>query len=451
MVVGPYSTLPLADGTANLYLLRYDKRGALQSPHTFEALKREISTTGATDVFLFSHGWNNVFDQAVARYDSFIRGYMAQRAEFGLPTPPGYRPVLVGVIWPSTSFVMPWEQGPKIAAAPGQVSDDAEEMTRLLTEELAPADAALFAELVDGGQPLGVDQAREAATALTTALSFDGDDGSSGAPSVDDIMSGWMALNGDALEPVDPDEFGTVGKAVTDGVAVAGLTFDPRDLLRMGTVWTMKARAGAVGATGVSSLVQFVLNLEDTDAAPAPRLHLIGHSFGAKVVLSSLGIGDTPRRKAHSVLLLEPAINRWCFAPSVIGTGQPGTPGGYHIVFERVRKPIFATFSVHDQPLHEFFHLAIRKAGELEIAAVGDVERFGALGGYGPNGLDGSAVERPAIEAGSGPYVYPDSALVVAIDGGVDLVHGAAIKNHGDVSNPATWWALHQLTGSGAH
>lgn len=103
-MIGPYEQIPIGNGqSADLYLLRYDGDGRLLSPRT-DAMLRE-ALPDATDVYLFSHGWNNVFDVALKRYRSFIHGYIKQRTEFSLPTPQNYRPILVGVIWPSTSFV----------------------------------------------------------------------------------------------------------------------------------------------------------------------------------------------------------------------------------------------------------------------------------------------------------------------------------------------------------
>jgi alpha-beta hydrolase superfamily lysophospholipase len=40
------------------------------------------------------------------------------------------------------------------------------------------------------------------------------------------------------------------------------------------------------------------------------RLHLLGHSYGAKVLLSALATATLmPGRKAHSMLLLQPAVS----------------------------------------------------------------------------------------------------------------------------------------------
>ena len=83
------------------------------------------------------------------------------------------------------------------------------------------------------------------------------------------------------------------------------------------------------------------------------------------------------------MLLLQAAVNRWCFAKDVAGTGRTG---GYNPVLNRVEKPIMTTFSAYDEPLTKVFHLAMRGGhlGEPDIAALGDPELYGALGGFGP-------------------------------------------------------------------
>jgi hypothetical protein len=443
VVVGPYEHYDIGDGVvADLYLLRYDEHGRLQSPQTEQLLRTAISEQPASDVFLFSHGWNNTFEVAAKRYRDFITGYMRQRAQFGIPLPAAYRPVLVGVIWPSTSFVFPWENGPTIAAAPVDDSSQTEEMLRLLSGGLDPESSATFVERVDGREVVDKVDAEAAAEALISALwpGNDPDDGSN-PPTVDEVINAWQSLEGNTTAgSVSTGGFGTVGRAAPAAAPVAaGFSLDPRDLLRLGTVWKMKGRAGTIGATGVAPLVRHVL--DETDA----RLHMIGHSFGARVMLSALAIGDPPTRNARSMLLLEPAVNRWCFAPKVVGSD---TPGGYYPVLTRVELPVFSTFSKYDIPLHDVFHIAVRGSslGEPAIAAVDDTYRYGALGGFGPEGLDGLSTVEQARPAGSEPYPMPDKVRVVAIDGGIDLGGTPAIAGHGDINSPITWWALHCLT-----
>jgi hypothetical protein len=76
----------------------------------------------------------------------------------------------------------------------------------------------------------------------------------------------------------DLNDFGVVGApALSEPEVAGGFSFDPRDMLRVATVWTMKARAGKVGAVGVGPLVRHILRRDSV-----ARLHLVGHSFGAR-------------------------------------------------------------------------------------------------------------------------------------------------------------------------
>ena len=444
MVVGPFQQVPIGGGaTADLYLLRYDDQGRLRSPLTELQLKGSLG--GVSDVFLFSHGWNNVFAQAVERYRSFIAGYAGQRQQYDLPAPAGYQPLLVGVIWPSTDFVLPWEAGPKIAAAPdpeGPEAAQTEQMLSYVTESLDPDADARLTELVDGLTALDADQARQAAEIALAAL-WPGTDPDNGAPppSVDELLAAWSAMDGaETPAPADPDDFGVVGggPAATSPTAAGGFSLDPRNLLRMATVWKMKARSGQVGVAGVGPLTRHVLS------ESSARLHLIGHSFGARLLLSALA-SEAPARPAHSMLLLQAAVNRWCFARDVAGTGRAG---GYQPVLSRVEKPILTTFSAHDGPLTKVFHLAMRGGhlGEPDIAALGDPELYGALGGFGPAGLGGLGATEPAAIPGREGYAAGGGRKVIAIDGGTKIDGRPAITGHPDISNQTTWWALHCLT-----
>ncbi len=466
-MIGPIEQIPIGGGDhADLYLLRFDKDGGLRSPRTAELML--TAAQQATDVFVFSHGWNNTYAQALDAYRGFAKGFVAQRAQLGGDTPPGYRPLLVGLIWPSTSFVLPWEQGPDIAAGPGTGSGGAtgspgqappdrdaetEAMLADVTDSMSEDDAAELTELVDGQGALSDEQARAAAQLVRSSLWHESDpDSGAPPPDVSEVLEAWQAvaratsgaepLGGD-LDDLDED-FGAVGGGgQTPEVGVApqaagGLRFAPRDVLRLGSVWKMKARAGTVGAKGVSPLLGRLLG------TTSARVHLVGHSFGARVMLSAVAAAPLPR-KVRSLLLLQPAVNRWCFAPDVAGTGRAG---GYSAVPSRVEHPVVTTYSTHDSALHEFFHLAVRggSLGEPDIAAIGDTHLYGALGGYGPGGLaDGDLRRSDALAAGSAPYDLSSPARVVAVDGSLSIDGRPAINGHGDISNPVTWWALRTL------
>lgn len=427
MVVGPYRSVDLGDGrSADLYLLRYDADGMALSPRTTEILQQSLG--GVTDVHVFAHGWNNTFEAAAARYDRFIGEYLKLGA-----ARPGRKLVLVGVIWPSTSFLWPWEQGPDIAAA----GEDArtEEMRQFVAEGADPGTAARLSELVDGRSVLSAPEAPAAVRIVLDSLGGGtGAEDGSAPPAVEEVIDSWTQLGGGSLLPEADDDGGVIGSGSVGSPQIAGDGRDVRDLLRWGTVWKMKARSGKVGFHGVGPLVRHLL--AHSDAA----VHLTGHSFGCRLLMSALAAAE-PARKARSLLLLQPAVNRWCFADDVAGTGHVG---GYRPVLDRVELPVMSTFSEHDWPLRQAFHLAVRGSslGEPDIAAVGDTDRYGALGGWGPAGV--KTTTAPAIGPGAGRYDL-DGARVVAVDGSGQIGGRPAIGDHGDVTNPVTAWALRCL------
>jgi hypothetical protein len=455
MVESPFEQVDIGGGRpADLYLLRYAADGSLISKQSQEGLVQSLA--GRTDVFFFSHGWNNTFDAAAGAYRRFITGYVSQGGGPGALD----KPVLVGVVWPSISFTMPWEEGPFIA---GDSNDD--ERERGLRDEafemLSRPDAERLDDLLSRHGKLPPNEAREAAELMLRFLPGTDPEEGAAAPTADEVLASWDKLDGGtAPPPPDPDEFGqfdpagsVMGQVGDIGVnasstlsqapQAAGFfaNLDSRNLARMGTVWLMKDRAGKVGAYGVAPLFRRILGESDA------RLHLIGHSFGCRLLMSAVSIGVLPR-DVRSTLLLEPAVNRWCFAQNVVGTGRVG---GYRPVLERVELPVLSTMSSHDLPLRQAFHLAVRGSslGEPNIAAIGDTDRYGALGGYGPAGLGSAAATVPARPPGT-PYDLDVPQRVIAVDGSDEINGKPAIGGHSDINNPNTWWALRCLVHAGS-
>src|SRR5690606_40637510 len=116
---------------------------------------------------------------------------------------------------------------------------------------------------------------------------------------------------------------------------------NPRNVLRATTVLLMKERAGRVGGAGVRAMLHGILS-----ASANSRVHLIGHSYGCKVVLSALANGSAPPRAVESVLLLQPATSAKCFADA----DDRSPAGGYRPALERARQPIITAVSSHAEP-----------------------------------------------------------------------------------------------------
>lgn len=85
MVVGLFESIDLSDGrSAGFYLVRFDAKGRCRSVRTQAQFLD--AAAHATDVFVFSHGCNNVCDVALRQYRSFVTGYYGPAP--GIPPPP---------------------------------------------------------------------------------------------------------------------------------------------------------------------------------------------------------------------------------------------------------------------------------------------------------------------------------------------------------------------------
>jgi hypothetical protein len=456
--IGPYDRLPTDGGqTVPLYLITFDKRGRCQSPLTLARVLDEVKNGAYTDVHIFSHGWNNVFKDAVSLYRNFFARYFQLRSKHVL-NGTGYSPVLVGIIWPSTLLVLPWEATPRIAGTgSGPERDDLEgaDAQALLevAEALAPSERERLYYFAERGPTLTPTEARELAILLLPIYQASASQTSeigqaASSTTVDDLITIWQKTFPRRNVPSGKAGFAretSVASAAHQPSVAGGPVewLDPRLPVRIASVLQMKDRAGIVGAAGVGpELVQKLLATEKV------RTHLIGHSYGSKVMLSALCY-QTPAAPAASLLLLEPAISYLCFAENIDGSGRGG---GYRQAVDHVKQPILSTFSRSDAPLTKFFHLAVVRDsdwGEQKIAGV-PPSKFAALGGFGPGGLrEGESKTLDVLSPETGPAAnkYPRGEAGIKIYG-LDGSNGQ-INGHGDVATDFTAWAHLSLVAGG--
>lgn len=431
---GPFKTVTLEDGgTVPFYIIKFDKDGKYESPQSLQHLMQHA--IGHSDIFLFSHGWNNDWDHAVKRYENFCDGFITMRKEQHLPAPPNYKPLMVGIFWPSAALVTESEQAPKIA---GLVAQELQMFTEI-AGQLPAASATRLKELAGLGR-LDQAQALELAGILQPLYSVSQEElAVVEVPSTAEMVSSWKELSQpEAPQPTAaqvstvPDDLSAQDTQVQTAGLIDKLTGLVRDAIRVTTVWTMKDRAGVVGSVGVAPLLTQLLSSSQA------RLHLIGHSYGCKVLLSALCAPAALPRKVHSLLLLQPAVSHLCFAAEVPKTDHPG---GYHDALSRVVRPILSTFSVHDFALTKVFHLALRRDNDLgDVKAAGGFRsppsQYAALGGFGPRS---SAEHLMPIQVAPQRYTFKEDNRLIGLSA------DQTISSHGDISNPSTWWALHNL------
>jgi hypothetical protein len=444
MLSDPAAPFPIEGVRLPTWIIKFNKKGICESPKTQEALLAKIrEAPKPTHVIFMSHGWNSDFADAIGQYQAFLKTF-EQVVDDHRPAG-DYRPLFVGVTWPSVWF--PLDRGPRLAG-PGAETSARKEVIRAVSEDLGePAAEKRLSELVNK-ERLSMDEAREAATiVLPWMAKTDAKD----IPEPDEplttahIVAAAVHIQVAAEPPQPLGKPGTFNPAGPAQPNLAGLEWlDPRNLLRLFSLYQMKDRAGRVGSTGVTDLLRELLKTKIP-------IHVVGHSFGAKVMLSALCSKAPLAYPAASALLLQPAISYLSFAQTVPGrTGR----GGYVAALEktRVAKPIFSTYSRADFPLHDVFHAALRRAADLGDARIAveagpPPSRYAALGGYGPSGA-GEILMNPIRRPGMA-YSVDEGVRIVGLDGSASVDFPtpsieARIACHGCVANPYTAWALHQ-------
>ena len=371
------------------YALRYDKKGICISPEAREKIIKNVIDDRHTDIIFYSHGWNNDWDAAQHLYSTFLKGISDMAATHGGVVPSNFRPVFVGAIWPSAAFTWPGERPPHIAALGNEPEFDA------LLLELTAQDKSRVEDILASGETIDDSTALELATLIAPLITPENDpvDGEAQDLSAEQLLTLWKL--DEALD--DPNAsggaFGGGGVDVTDGeltsetITAAGFLdkIRPRNALRLATVYKMKDRAGHVGAKGVKNTIEMFLGMTDA------RLHLVGHSYGCKVMLTASALAHLPR-KIRSEILYQPAISKLACDPNI---------GGLRTALENVETPICCTYSKNDFPLHKIFHRMLRRKKDVGEVQFASGSKYEAMGGYGPVA---QKVQNFPIPAAGAPY-----------------------------------------------
>ncbi len=176
-----------------------------------------------------------------------------------------------------------------------------------------------------------------------------------------------------AISPRPHDEGGIAGF----GDGLSRLWEGAKNALRQATYWQMKKRAGIVGQEGLAPVVRRL-----HESQPELRIHLVGHSFGARLVSYALaGLSETGTASPiKSVVLLQGAFSHFAFADSL--PHDPNRAGGLAGHEAKVDGPLVVTHSTHDSAVGRFYPLASIAAGQDAAAAEDRFYRWGAMG-YG--------------------------------------------------------------------
>ncbi len=415
--------------------VRFDVRGSAVDAGERRAaldLANPADNTGVTDVLVVSHGWNNDMAEARRLYASLADSL---RSVLRSHPPEGYgdrKLAILGVLWPSKRFaesdlIPGGAASVGGGAGAGDVRDEIDGLIAFLDRDDATVALSAAKDLVDDLET-DPDARREFAKLVRTALARADAD-------ADDASDAFFDQDGEELMErlARPVFIGRrpPGSLTTGGAAglgdIAGKAFRAaRNLLNLGTYYEMKGRAGDVGSTGVADL------LSDLRAAnPDLRIHLAGHSFGARTVSAAARAGDKALPVA-SVSLLQAAFSHFSFADN----WEPGKDGLFRSVLatQRVSGPIVVTHTRNDRAVGVAYAIASRVAGQV-AQGVGDAgDKYGGLGRNGALKTP-EATSGRLLPAGAAPYDLQPGRVH-------NLLADEFISNHGDVAGTEVAYAV---------
>lgn len=380
-------------GVAPYWETTFDAQGD-PDPSERDALLGGAAAAGLTDLVVFAHGWNNSRSTATGLYRSFFAPFPGLLAGAPGPVHLGYG----GVIWPSMRFTdepvpdFPPSR-PALTAAGPELGPDT---LRALAGVFPGSEALLdrLAELIERRPP---DDARleEFAGLVRTLVAHGRPEGTSTAPTAADIqdMDDVDAADPAMLVRPAPEVCGRFADALTAAGAVPAELFGDvwqrlwsgaLELLRQASYWEMKRRAGTVGRAGLGPLLAAL-----AACAPGLRVHLVGHSFGGRLVSFAARTLTERGGCVHSLTMLQGAFSHYAFTPRLpFATGRAGALEGTP---ERVQGPVVCCHSRYDQALGMLYPLASRVADDPDSLAWLDDSRWGAMGHDGIQAVDGCA------------------------------------------------------------
>lgn len=439
------------------WIAQFDQQGGLTDT-TADALVAEIAASDVTNLFVFSHGWNNDVAGAKALYNSMFPIIKAQA---------GLAPALagigfVGVIWPSILF----PDDPGQAAVPtgiGAQAIEAAQPTPVNVTTLKTG-AQIAADMGKSFSPDQAEILEEMGRIIDQGLTETAAGTATTAEQTADVVRFHTLLQqisgppGDAVEDGgemslllsdDPvADYQKIATAMSTGAeggdaqgigSVFGKVWNgAKDALRVSSFYQMKARAGVVGRTGLGPLLE---SLHARNSAV--RVHLIGHSFGARLVSNSLpGISSAAASPIASLLLVQGAFSHWAFAQR----NPWGDQGSLFGSSDRVHGPMVATFTAADWAVGKWYPKASFLAGDDQQ----DAAPGGRWGGMGGDGFQASAPKvdftvvpgQPAYPLANGTFHLADANGIIT-----DTSQSAFAGAHSDfLRNEIGWLAARVAT-----
>ena len=409
------------------FQIQFDREGTIFDTGEVDSLLDAIEPQEITDLVLVSHGWKNDIEDATNLYAELIgniRAVLDAGSSGGLP---GRKLGFVGLFWPSKKFTPVELQPGGGASLDGAISEDMilEELDSL--RELSDVDDA--EQLIEQAKALVIDlEDRKTAQdkfvkLVQQILADDGADAEidEEVPPALDTRPGR-----DIIDLLSRPGRGEVqlgrGGAAGIGNLFNGIKGGVMNFLNMTTYWKMKKRAGKVGQKGVHEILR-TLSTRFPDLA----IHLVGHSFGGRLVSAAVrGPDNAPAVRVKTLSLLQAAFSHYGFAENFDADRD-----GYFrrvVTQHNVAGPVLITHTKNDKAVGLAYPLASR-VNRDDSAALGDEhDRFGGIGRNGAQRTP-EAVQSD-LQNQSGAYTFEPGKFY-------NLKADDFIANHGDVRNSA--------------
>jgi hypothetical protein len=371
----------------------FDKDGAALN-------KQEVKLPdGTTDVIVASHGWNNNQEQAEQLYTDLFTNFAAVASD----QLQNKKIAIVGVIWPSKRFTdvvdaAVAEQARGGGAGFGTSSTAADETIKAKLDVIATMfDKKAAKKITAAKNQIGklesdLDARRKFADELRSLLDESAaheDDNSALFFKLDGsvlleklkmptpLVSTGQAGGGGAASLGAPPKATTAGGAAGLGDIFSGIKAGAIRFLNYLAYYEMKRRAGTVGQNGVGPML-------DRLADSVQRIHLVGHSFGCRVMTAAAATSTTD--KIQSMSLLQAAFSHNSFSKSMNGFFRSVVDN------HRVKGPIVITYTPNDRAVGIAYPAASRLSGTV-ASAFGDAnDKFGGLGRNGAQKMESGEV-----------------------------------------------------------
>jgi predicted alpha/beta hydrolase family esterase len=358
--------------------------------------KQEVKLPdGTTDVIVASHGWNNDQQQAEQFYTDLFTNFAAVASD----QLQNKKIAIVGVIWPSKRFTdvveaAVAEQTRGGGAGFGTSSTAADETIKAKLDIIATmfdkkaakkitaaknqigklqSDLAARRKFVDELRGLLDESAAHEEDNSTLFFKLDGSVILEKLKQPTPLVSTGGGGGGGAASLGSHQTTTPAGGAAGLGDIFSGIKAGAIRFLNYLAYYEMKKRAGTVGQNGVGPMVDRLAN-------NAQRIHLVGHSFGCRVVTAAAAASTTD--KIQSMSLLQAAFSHNSFSKSMNGF--------FRSVVEnhRVKGPIVITYTPNDRAVGIAYPAASRLAGTV-ASAFGDAnDKFGGLGRNGAQKME---------------------------------------------------------------